>query len=128
MRHSEITKSPAQARNDILPAREGMEETGSLRDDFRLIHGQHIGREKGSEQERAQHQQPLEKVRPAYGGKAAEKSVADDDPRGQIHGQLGLDTDYCTEDTAGRLDRGSGIDGIGNQEDDRADHLKGVGL
>ena len=126
--HAEIAQAPAQAAGHVLPGGEHLEEGRRFFDDCLGISRQAGRCEDGGDEQGAEHQKALEKVRPAHGGKAAQEGVTDDDQRRQIHGKVGVDADDRVEQSSCRLDAGGGVNGVGHQEDDRADDLQRVGF
>ena len=127
MGHTEVTQAPAQTGEDILPVGEQLPVVFG-----QLTHGHSTAlgvddcqSENRCDQQSAQHQQALEEVGPADGGETAQEGVADDDHRGDVHGDGGINANNRIEQGAAGLNTGRGVNGISHQEDDRADHLEG---
>ena len=126
MRHAEVAETPAETRDHVLPAGEGVPVArGHLADAVAL---EHEGGEDRGDQQRAEHEHALEEVRPADGGKAAEEGIADDDDRGEVHGGGRVHADDGVEERAAGLDGRGGIDRVGHEEDHRAENLQRAGL
>ena len=131
MGHTEVSETPAEAGSNGLPVGEEVPviRIGSAQ----AFHG-HLALaaadktqcKDGCNQQGAEHQQALEEVCPADSAETAHEGVADDDRRGDIHGQCGINTDDGVEQGAAGLDAGSGIDGIGNQEDHGTEDLQNL--
>ena len=74
----------------------------------------------------AQHQHTLEKVRPAHGRKTAQEGIADDDDGGKIHRRRLVHTGHSVKEGAACLHTGGGVHGVSHQEYHRADDLQGL--
>ena len=127
MRHTKVTQTPAQAGRNVLPIGEQAEI--SCRGVFQIRSAvpaldEAEGKD-GGYQQRAQHQQALEKVRPAHGGEAAHEGVGDDDHRRDVHGHRRVNAHHGVKQRAAGLDAAGGIHRIRYQKNDSADHLHG---
>ena len=125
MRHAEVTQTPAQAGDNVLPAAEGVEVIGRIHsmDAHTLKHKQR--KDWGNEQ-CAQHQHTLEKVRPAHGRKTAQEGIADDDDGGKIQRRRLVHTGHSVKEGAACLHTGGSVHGVSHQEYHRADDLQGL--
>ena len=75
------------------------------------------------------HQQTLEEVRPADGGEAAKEGVRHDDEQEHQHSRVGGDLrEQGAEYRGARHQSGRHVDGVGKQEDQRADQLQRAGV
>ena len=145
MRHTEVAEAPAEAADDVLPA--GAEDAaaeGALRHRAGRGVGVLIDRferggieqlavaevnDDGDEHQRAHHQEALEEIRPAHGGKAAEEGVAHDDEQEREHGELGGDVRKERGEHGGaRHQRGGHVDRVGKEENERAHELERAGI
>lgn len=129
MGHTEVAKSPAKSRDNVLPGGHEIEVAIGQRAGGHDFAAAHEGEdEDGSDQQRRQHEKSLEEVRPAHGGEAAQEGVGDDDKGRDVHGHVGVDVHHRVEQRAAGLDAGGGIDGVGHQEDHRANDLHELAL
>ena len=134
MGHTEVAKSPAEAGDDVGDARK---VEGAARKEVVIMRGKRcatlyhkvggIHREKRdnrAEQERAEHEKPLEKVGPADGIEAAKEGVKHDDRRRHDHGDSRINAQHRVEKRAARGNARSGIHAVNDHEHNRRDDLK----
>ena len=120
--HTKITQAPSHAGNDVTPISIRIPEV-----DRNFCSSSGIdegGSKERCYQQRAQHNQALEKVGPAHSGKAAQEGVADDNNGSHIHGQGSIHADNSIEQRAAGLDAGGSVNCIGDEENYSADNLQ----
>ena len=143
VRHTEVTKTPAQTTDDILPA--GCEQTGTK---YTLCHlaGRPVGVAVYGFQCRSvqvlcqydddwncqncnEHQDALKEVGPAYGLKSAEEGAGQHGDGENNHGSLGAQRrEYGGKHGCPCYEAGCNIYGKAGEEDNRADNLQSVTL
>ena len=133
MGHAEVTQAPGQTGEDAaggIPARRAAGQAPVARLQRLSVHplariqsgqGDDGGGDQGDEHEHA-----LEKVRPADGAEAAQEGVGDDDHRSEDHGAGGVYPQHGVEQGAAGLDAAGGVNGVGQEEDHRAQDLQGL--
>ena len=140
MGHAEVTKTPAKAGSHSFPVREHVPViriglTQGFDGHMTLSAADEPQGEDRSNEEGAKLQQALEEVCPADGAEAAHKRVANNNGSGNIHEDLlvqqviarnkDIAADGLEKRTAG-FDAGSGVDGVGDQEDNGTEDLKSL--
>ena len=145
MRHTEVTETPAEAADNVLPARvEDAAAEGALRHRAGRSVGILIDRlqcrgikqlavaeidDDRHQHQRRHHQKALEEIRPTHSGEAAEEGVGHDDQQEHEHGQLGgYVREQGGEHGGAGHQSGGHINGVGKQEDQRAHQLQGAGV
>jgi len=112
MRHSEITEAPPESGKNVRPA---FPVHLSAAHEIPVVCGESDGsggmsgldqrqRENGRDKERGQHEQTLEKIRPAYCLKTAHERIPDNYKRGYVHCEIGIDAKHGVKQSAARLD------------------------
>ena len=127
MRHAEIAKPPAETGENVLPRGHHVPVACGQRTDRHTVPAHHGQCDDRRGEERAEHQQALEKVRPANGVESAEERITHDNDGGGVHGIARRNAEHGFKERAARLDAACGIHGICRKEDDGADDLQGTG-
>ena len=127
VRHTGVAETPAETGENVLPRGHHVPVARRQRPRGRAAFFHHAQRDDRRGEERAEHKQPLEKVRPAHGVEAAEERVPHDDDRRGVHGDLRRDAENGFKKRTAGLDAARGIHGVRHEEDHRADDLQRAG-